>query len=99
MFTGTSRREVTPVLCSVRLSWRHRARPSTTLHEIRPAEADGIHRLYHARFRGAREALFTASHSKGRASESMAKWGKHGVSAKPFKCADIAQPSFASFER
>jgi hypothetical protein len=31
----TSRRELTPVrLCSVRLSWRQRARPSTTLHEI-----------------------------------------------------------------
>src|ERR1700721_2213688 len=30
-----SRRELTPVrLCSVRLSWRQRARPSTTLHEI-----------------------------------------------------------------
>jgi len=29
-----SRRELTPVLCSVRLSWRRRARPSTTLHEI-----------------------------------------------------------------
>ena len=43
-----SRRELTPVLCSVRLSWRQRARPSTTLHEIRPACADGIHRLYHA---------------------------------------------------
>ena len=29
------RRELTPVrLCSVRLSWRQRARPSTTLHEI-----------------------------------------------------------------
>src|SRR5258705_13290123 len=32
---GHSRRELTPVrLCSVRLSWRQRARPSTTLHEI-----------------------------------------------------------------
>ncbi len=32
------RRELTPVrLCSVRLSWRLRARPSATLHEIRPA--------------------------------------------------------------
>src|SRR6202021_1907767 len=32
---GQSRRELTPVrLCSVRLSWRQRARPSTTLHEI-----------------------------------------------------------------
>src|ERR1700761_2176740 len=49
MFTGTSRREVTPVLCSVRLSWRHRARPSTTLHEIRPAEADGMFYVYHHR--------------------------------------------------
>jgi hypothetical protein len=30
-----SRRELTPVrLCFVRLSWRQRARPSTTLHEI-----------------------------------------------------------------
>ena len=29
-----SRRELTPVLCFVRLSWRRRARPSTTLHEI-----------------------------------------------------------------
>src|SRR5580704_9119816 len=37
MFPGLqpSRRELTPVrLCSVRLSWRQRARPSTTLHEI-----------------------------------------------------------------
>src|ERR1700761_6936250 len=32
---GHSRRELTPVrLCFVRLSWRQRARPSTTLHEI-----------------------------------------------------------------
>jgi hypothetical protein len=32
---GFRRRELTPVrLCSVRLSWRQRARPSTTLHEI-----------------------------------------------------------------
>jgi hypothetical protein len=32
---GSRRRELTPVrLCSVRLSWRQRARPSTTLHEI-----------------------------------------------------------------
>jgi hypothetical protein len=29
-----ARRELTPVLCSVRLSWHRRARPSTTLHEI-----------------------------------------------------------------
>ncbi len=35
MCPETSRREVTPVRnCSVRLSWRLRARPSTTLHEI-----------------------------------------------------------------
>ena len=32
---GLPRRELTPVrLCFVRLSWRQRARPSTTLHEI-----------------------------------------------------------------
>src|SRR5262249_38053517 len=29
-----ARRELTPVLCSVRLSWRRWARPSATLHEI-----------------------------------------------------------------
>jgi hypothetical protein len=29
-----TRRELTPVLRSVRLSWRRRARPSATLHEI-----------------------------------------------------------------
>jgi hypothetical protein len=29
-----TRRELTPVPCSVRLSWCRRARPSTTLHEI-----------------------------------------------------------------
>src|ERR1700679_1382954 len=44
-----SRRELTPVLCSVRLSWRRRARPSTTLHEIRPAVARGILNTYHRR--------------------------------------------------
>ena len=42
-----SRRELTPVLCFVRLSWRHRARPSTTLHEIRPAEAGRMLNCYH----------------------------------------------------
>ena len=37
-----ARRELTPVrLCFVRLSWRQRARPSTTLHEIQI----GLHRL------------------------------------------------------
>src|SRR6185437_4100463 len=37
MFPGFPRRELTPVrLCSVRVSWRLRARPSATLHEIRP---------------------------------------------------------------
>ncbi len=37
MFPAASRpvrSELTPVLCFVRLSWRRRARPSTTLHEI-----------------------------------------------------------------
>src|ERR1700731_1306319 len=53
MFPGylPSRRELTPVrVCSVRLSWRHRARPSTTLHEIQICpKADWNNYLYHKR--------------------------------------------------
>jgi hypothetical protein len=52
-----SRRELTPVLCSVRLSWRHRARPSTTLHEIRPAVARGMFNFYHRTAEFARTAF------------------------------------------
>ena len=81
---GHSRRELTPVrLCSVRLSWRQRARPSTTLHEIQICRsrleyivcitADGGPQLAD---RGGAEVVSTKWMRRIGNGESKCGWGK-----------------------